>query len=133
MNPKTPPPANFTDPERMAGLSPFKAFNTASFGVEGTAMASFAAFSEEQRWQVAFYVMSLRFHPEQVARGAALMRREKIAGGFDFRGQSGDRTPMNSCPNSLKKYFDRRSSSQRRARLFAPRHARTESRRTRWL
>jgi len=25
MSPKTPPPANFTDPERMAGLSPFKA------------------------------------------------------------------------------------------------------------
>src|SRR4030095_13424003 len=49
MNPKTPLPANFTDPERMAGLSPFKGFNTASFGVEGTAMASFAALSEEQR------------------------------------------------------------------------------------
>ena len=61
MKPKTPLPANFTDPERMAGLSPFKAFNTASFGIEGTAMASFAALSEEQRWQVAFYVFSLRF------------------------------------------------------------------------
>jgi len=78
MNPKSPPPANFTDPERMAGLSPFKAFNTASFGVEGTAMASFAAFSEEQRWQVAFYVMSLRFTPEEVARGAALARERKL-------------------------------------------------------
>ncbi|HWH78428.1 MAG TPA: c-type cytochrome, partial [Candidatus Binatus sp.] len=39
MNPKAPLPANFTDPERIGGLSPFKAFNTASFGVEGTAMA----------------------------------------------------------------------------------------------
>src|ERR1041385_8397917 len=78
MSPKTPPPANFTDPERMAGLSPFKAFNTASFGVEGTAMASFAAFSEEQRWQVAFYVMSLRFSPEQAARGANLIDQKKL-------------------------------------------------------
>ena len=78
MNPKTPPPANFTDPERMAGLSPFKAFNTASFGVEGTAMASFAALSEEQRWQVAFYVMSLRFSREQADRGAALIQQKKL-------------------------------------------------------
>ena len=78
MNPKTPPPANFTDPERMAGLSPFKAFNTASFGVEGTAMASFAAFTEEQRWQVAFYVMSLRFAREQADRGAALIQQKKL-------------------------------------------------------
>ena len=59
MNPKTPPPANFTDPERMAGLSPFKAFHTASFGVEGTAMASFAAYSEEQRWQIFRYIDAL--------------------------------------------------------------------------
>ena len=78
MNPKTPAPANFTDPERMAGLSPFKAFNTASFGVEGTAMASFAALSEEQRWQVAFYVMSLRFSREQADRGAALIQQKKL-------------------------------------------------------
>ena len=78
MNPKTPSPANFTDPERMGGLSPFKAFNTASFGVEGTAMASFAAFTEEQRWQVAFYVMSLRFSSEQARRGAALIDKKKL-------------------------------------------------------
>ncbi len=78
MNPKTPEPANFTDPERMAGLSPFKGFNTASFGVEGTAMASFAALSEEQRWQVAFYVMSLRFSHEQAAAGEALFKAKKL-------------------------------------------------------
>jgi high-affinity iron transporter len=30
MNPKNPPPANFTDAEFMAGLSPFKAFNAIS-------------------------------------------------------------------------------------------------------
>jgi high-affinity iron transporter len=78
MNPKTPLPANFTDPERMAGLSPFKGFNTASFGVEGTAMASFAALSEEQRWQVAFYVMSLRFSHEQAIAGEALFQAKKL-------------------------------------------------------
>jgi len=77
MKPKTPLPANFTDPERMAGLSPFKAFNTASFGIDGTAMASFAALSEEQRWQVAFYVFSLRFSEGAAKAGAALIQSKK--------------------------------------------------------
>lgn len=78
MNPKTPPPANFTDPERIGGLSPFKAFNTASFGVEGTAMASFDALSEEQRWQVAFYIFSLRFSDEASKAGARLLQEKKV-------------------------------------------------------
>ena len=78
MNPKTPLPANFNDPERMAGLSPFKAFNTASFGVDGTAMASFSALPEEQRWQVAFYVMSLRFSAEAAKEGAAFVHSKNI-------------------------------------------------------
>jgi high-affinity iron transporter len=78
MNPKTPLPANFTDPERIGGLSPFKAFNTASFGIEGTAMASFAALSEEQRWQVAFYVFSLRFPEDSAKAGAALIQSRKV-------------------------------------------------------
>jgi high-affinity iron transporter len=78
MKPKTPLPANFTDPERMAGMSPFKAFNTASFGIEGTAMASFAALSEEQRWQVAFYVFSLRFSEDSAKAGAALIQSKKV-------------------------------------------------------
>jgi high-affinity iron transporter len=78
MNPKTPPPANFNDPERMAGLSPFKAFNTASFGIEGTAMASFAALSEEQRWRVAFYVLSLRFSPEAAKAGGLFLQSKNI-------------------------------------------------------
>src|SRR5215475_278314 len=78
MNPKTPVPANFTDAEFMAGLSPFKAYNAISFGVENTAMASFAALSEEQRWQVAFYVFSLRFSPELAQAGAALLQSKNV-------------------------------------------------------
>ena len=78
MKPKTPLPANFTDPERMAGISPFKAFNTQSFGLEGTAMASFAALSEEQRWELAFYIMSLRFTREHAALGANQFREKNL-------------------------------------------------------
>ena len=78
MNPKTPPPANFTDGEFMAGLSPFKAFNAISFGVENTAMASFAALSEDQRWQVAFYVLSLRFSADSAKAGASLLQSKNV-------------------------------------------------------
>jgi high-affinity iron transporter len=78
MNPKQPPPANFTDPEFVAGLSPFKAFNAISFGVENTAMASFAALSEDERWQLAFYVLSLRFSENQSKAGESLLQKNHI-------------------------------------------------------
>lgn len=78
MKPQNPPPANFTDPELMAGLSPFKAFNTASFGVEGTAMADFSALSEEERWAAAFYIFSLRFSPEASGAGKRLFGTKKL-------------------------------------------------------
>ncbi|MET0586123.1 MAG: FTR1 family protein [Candidatus Binatia bacterium] len=108
MNPKTPLPANFTDPERMAGLSPFKGFNTASFGVEGTAMASFAALSEEQRWQVAFYVTSLRFTREQAASGEALLAAKKLP--TDLTSAATLATSSDEqLEEKLKTYFDQSS------------------------
>jgi high-affinity iron transporter len=78
MQPREPKPANFHDRDLMAGLSPFKAFNTTTFGVEGTAMPNFSALDEEARWQVAFYVLSLRFQPEASARGASLAQSVKL-------------------------------------------------------
>ena len=78
MNPKNPPPANFTDVGFMVGLSPFKAYNAISFGVENTAMASFAALSEEQRWQVAFYVLSLRFPAASAEAGRVLLQTKNV-------------------------------------------------------
>ena len=78
MNPKTPPPANFTDPDFMAGLSPFKVYNTTTFGIDNTAMASFAALPDEQRWQVAFYVLSLRFPAETAAAGEAWLKDKSV-------------------------------------------------------
>ena len=78
MNPKKPVPANFTESDLMGGLSPFKVFNTTTFGIEGTAMASFAALSEEQRWQVAFYVFALRFSADSAKAGAALLQSRMV-------------------------------------------------------
>ncbi len=55
----TPRPARFDD-ETLAELTPYKVFNTTMFGVSGTAMPSFTALSEADRWAVAFYVFTLR-------------------------------------------------------------------------
>jgi len=78
MNPKTPPPANFTDADFMAGLSPFKVYNTTTFGIDNTAMASFAALPDEQLWQVAFYVMALRFPAETAAAGESRLKGKSL-------------------------------------------------------
>ena len=78
MNPKTPPPANFTDADFMAGLSPFKVYNTTTFGIDNTAMASFAALPDEQRWQVAFYVMALRFSPDTASVGESWLKGKNL-------------------------------------------------------
>ncbi|HEV8343302.1 MAG TPA: cytochrome c, partial [Candidatus Binatia bacterium] len=77
MQPKEPKPANFTDTDLMNGLSPFKAFNTTTFGVEGTAMPSFSALSEEERWEAAFYIFSLRFSAEAADNGKKLLQARK--------------------------------------------------------
>ena len=78
MNPKTPRPANFTDADFMAGLSPFKVYNTTTFGIDNTAMASFAALPDEQRWQVAFYVLALRFPAETATAGEAWLKGKSL-------------------------------------------------------
>lgn len=58
----TPAPASFHDDEAMAGLTPYKAFNTIRFGVPGTAMTAFtdADIDGDTRWAVAFYLFTLR-------------------------------------------------------------------------
>ena len=58
-----PPPASFLDPARMNGLTPYKAFNVLSFGVTGTAMPSFSMVEEKDRWDLAFFIFTLRQPP----------------------------------------------------------------------
>lgn len=59
----TPPPANFHDPERMASMTPYKAFNTLAFGVPGTAMPGFGHLTTDTRWALAFQLFTLRQPP----------------------------------------------------------------------
>jgi high-affinity iron transporter len=67
LNPK---PRDFTDPEHLQAYAPHQLFQAISFGVEGTAMPAFAeAFTNEEQWDIAFYLMTLRrdFHPQALA------------------------------------------------------------------
>jgi high-affinity iron transporter len=70
-----PPPTNFTDGGSAGGLSPFKVYNTMSFGIEGTAMPSFPKLSEDNKWDVAFHVASLRASQKEADEGKEILNR----------------------------------------------------------
>ena len=60
-----PPPRSFRD-QRMNQLAPHQIFNALTFGVEGTEMPShLESLSVQERWDIAFYIMTLRngFNP----------------------------------------------------------------------
>jgi len=64
-----PPPRSFLDPAETAGMTPHRAYMALTSGVPGTAMAAFEeAIPLEQRWALAFYVLSLR-HTDRSAAG----------------------------------------------------------------
>lgn len=74
-----PPPTDFTDPDINLGLSPFKVYNTTTFGIQGTAMTSFEeVLDEEQKWDVAFYVLSLGYPDIPPGGGASGLSTENI-------------------------------------------------------
>ncbi len=56
----SPPPLDFGTPRLSETLSPYQVFNVMTFGVPGTAMPSFESLTEDERWDLAFHVMSLR-------------------------------------------------------------------------
>ena len=67
-----PAPASFRDPARLGDLSPYRVYNALTFGVPGTAMASFDALSPADRWSLAFYVFRLG-HDGAPGRGPVAM------------------------------------------------------------
>lgn len=56
-----PTPTNFLDSVLLREVSPFQAYNTIRLGIGGTAMRGFEELSDEEIWDLAFYVKSLRF------------------------------------------------------------------------
>ena len=68
-----PPPADLANPARMSRLSPLALHGTITLGIDGTAMAPFAArFGDAERWDLVFYVGSLALDHGQVERGERL-------------------------------------------------------------
>lgn len=56
-----PAPSNFQDPGLSNKAPPYQFFNAMTFGVRGTAMPSHRqALTSQQRWNIAFYLMTLR-------------------------------------------------------------------------
>jgi high-affinity iron transporter len=56
-----PKPRNFHDEARMALISPFAIYNSVRCGVQGTGMKAHPDLSDEEVWDAAFYVMTLRY------------------------------------------------------------------------
>lgn len=54
-----PAPTNFHEADKANGLSPFQAYNTIKLGVANTGMRAFSELSEDQLWDLAFYIISL--------------------------------------------------------------------------
>ena len=55
-----PRPADLRSAERMDPYTPYRAFNVLALGVEGTAMPAYPTLSEDERWALSFYLMTLR-------------------------------------------------------------------------
>src|SRR5262249_35139679 len=77
-------PRDFSDASMFVGSSdPRGVYQTFPTGLDGTPMPSFADFlQEEQRWQLVWYVMSLRtgFNLEQTRQEIQASRAAKAAG-----------------------------------------------------
>jgi high-affinity iron transporter len=60
-----PRPRNFHDEARMGLMSPFAIYNTVRCGVQGTGMKAHPELSDEEVWNVAFYILTLRYPSQQ--------------------------------------------------------------------
>ncbi|SMO82713.1 FTR1 family protein [Fodinibius sediminis] len=59
-----PPPTNFQESANADNMSPLQAYNTTRLGLEGTAMRAFSELSDQQVWDVAFYINALNYKRE---------------------------------------------------------------------
>ncbi|MBL8634839.1 MAG: FTR1 family protein [Myxococcales bacterium] len=75
----TPPPVSFFDEEKMPSVAPQLAFHALTFGLSGTAMASFDHLSAQQRWNLAFYVVGLRHGTPGQGKPSALSQHPAVA------------------------------------------------------
>lgn len=72
----TPQPTDFRSPDVSPELSPLKVYNTLKFGIEDTSMPAFSTLTDKEKWDVAFYVLSVGF-PDNVPGDAAEVKVPK--------------------------------------------------------
>lgn len=94
-----PAPANLRDPARLDLLSPFRVYNALTFGVPGTAMASFDSFSPSERWDLAFFVFRLG-HEGEKEQGPVGLSLADLAARSDREIRDGLRAERNASPEA---------------------------------
>jgi high-affinity iron transporter len=97
LNPK---PANLLDPERMAPVTPYRAYCDLTYGIAGTSMPSLTAPASD-RWSVAFYACALRHLQALAVSGTA-------AAGADARPPGGGEWGIATLANATDAELDRR-------------------------
>lgn len=76
-----PRPRNFHDEGKMALMSPFSIYNTVRCGVQGTGMKAHPELSDEEVWDAAFYIMTLRYEaPQKNKTSDEAFIKERFAG-----------------------------------------------------
>lgn len=75
-----PKPTNFHEADKANGLSPFQAYNTIRLGVDNTGMRAFDELSDDEVWDLAFYVLSL----PQEAQDPGIESIDNFSGDLDL-------------------------------------------------
>jgi len=80
-----PRPRSFLNPEVMETLTPFRAFNTMTLGLEGTSMVPFTHLNPDERWDLAYYLFTLQFSSTEEDQGHALWLKIQNPPPLDYR------------------------------------------------
>lgn len=96
----SPRPVNFHDAEFMRSRTPVSLYTSITKGVLGSGMLAFdGKLSEQERWDVLFYVWSLRTTDDDLARGRTLYQ-QNCASCHGANGQGGSASSL-SNPSTM--------------------------------
>lgn len=104
-----PGPGSFREEERMREATPYYFYNVIELGVTGTSMPSFQeAFSRQEAWDIAFYIMTLRngFNPKPSGRSLGFTLTDLVTkSDFDLMeeiAEKGEQGEMSSAIDYLR-------------------------------
>ncbi|MEK6606433.1 MAG: FTR1 family protein [Myxococcota bacterium] len=87
----TPPPRSFRSRDFLDSASPRRAYHALTFGLPGTAMASFDALPPEDRLALALYVFALPHAGRPAKRAELPLREVMLASDAELRARAGER------------------------------------------